>query len=168
MFFLCQTPQNEVRISYEHKDAKWLEYKEAMKALGFENSRELLKKADRFVSGKNDIKNRSEIRDLRNTVKRIQDLNSISVFRLANAFKNIDLIREMIGEDEFTRWIEKSVFNFAVGSEESGHNITGGLIRDKKRSLQPVFIGNGLKSALNSFASTCSLYWHRNRHFKVA
>ena len=120
----------------------------------------------RFVSGKNDIKNRSEIRDLRNTVKRIQDLNSISVFRLANAFKNIDLIREMIGEDEFTRWIEKSVFNFAVGSEESGHNITGGLIRDKKRSLQPVFIGNGLKSALNSFASTCSLYWHRNRHFK--
>ena len=52
VFFLCQTPQNEVRISYEHKDAKWLEYKEAMKALGFENSRELLKKADRFVSGK--------------------------------------------------------------------------------------------------------------------
>ncbi len=42
----------------------------------------------------------------------------------------------------------------AVGSEETGHNITTGILTlpDKKR-LQ-VYSGNGLKSALNTFAST--------------
>ena len=120
----------------------------------------------RFVSGKNNIKDRGEIRKIRNTAGKIKDLNSISVLSLSDAFKNMEIIREMVGEEKFSWWIEKNIFGFAVGSEESGHNITGGLIRDNKGKLQPVFAGNGLKSALNSFASTCSLYWARNRHFK--
>lgn len=42
----------------------------------------------------------------------------------------------------------------AVGSEETGHNITTGFLTlPDKKSLQ-VYSGNGLKSALNTFAST--------------
>ncbi len=42
---------------------------------------------------------------------------------------------------------------FAVGSEETGHNITQGKLRDGENSV-PVFFGNGVKSALNAFAAS--------------
>jgi phosphomannomutase len=42
---------------------------------------------------------------------------------------------------------------FAVGSEETGHNITLGWIDGKAGERLPVFCGNGLKSALNTFAA---------------
>lgn len=44
-------------------------------------------------------------------------------------------------------------FPFAVGSEETGHNITLGWMEDGDERL-PVFCGNGLKSALNTFAAS--------------
>ena len=40
----------------------------------------------------------------------------------------------------------------ALGSEETGHNITLGTLLRKDGSPAPVFFGNGLKSALNTFA----------------
>ena len=43
---------------------------------------------------------------------------------------------------------------FAVGSEETGHNITLGWIEGKGGERLPVFCGNGLKSALNTFAAS--------------
>jgi phosphomannomutase len=47
---------------------------------------------------------------------------------------------------------------FAVGSEETGHNITTGLLDLEKGSQAPVFFGNGLKSALNTFSATEYLF----------
>ena len=43
---------------------------------------------------------------------------------------------------------------FAVGSEETGHNITLGWMDGKDGVRTPVFCGNGLKSALNTFAAS--------------
>jgi phosphomannomutase len=47
---------------------------------------------------------------------------------------------------------------FAVGSEETGHNITSGLLDMEKGGQTPVFFGNGLKSALNTFSATEFLF----------
>jgi phosphomannomutase len=47
---------------------------------------------------------------------------------------------------------------FAVGSEETGHNITTGLLDLEKGGQAPVFFGNGLKSALNTFSATEFLF----------
>ncbi|MDC0188479.1 hypothetical protein OAJ61_01625 [bacterium] len=45
---------------------------------------------------------------------------------------------------------------FAIGSEESGHLITLGQIRSGKL-IRPVYIGNGVKCALNSMAAVLQL-----------
>ena len=42
----------KVKLSYEHKDYAWLDYQEALNRLTFENSKEVLKKADDFLSEK--------------------------------------------------------------------------------------------------------------------
>jgi len=47
---------------------------------------------------------------------------------------------------------------FAVGSEETGHNITSGRLDLESGKSMPVFFGNGLKSALNTFAATEYLF----------
>ncbi len=46
----------------------------------------------------------------------------------------------------------------AVGSEETGHNITLGRLETDDGGAVPVFFGNGLKSALNTFAATETLF----------
>jgi phosphomannomutase len=43
---------------------------------------------------------------------------------------------------------------FAVGSEETGHNITLGWLDTENGKRIAVFFGNGLKSALNTFSAT--------------
>lgn len=50
----------------------------------------------------------------------------------------------------------------AVGSEETGHNITLGRLNTADGRRIPVFCGNGLKSALNTFAATESLLAHQS------
>ncbi len=47
---------------------------------------------------------------------------------------------------------------FAVGSEETGHNITRGWMESAEGERIPVFFGNGLKSALNTFAASQFLF----------
>ncbi|MCF8719515.1 hypothetical protein [Nitrospina gracilis] len=58
---------------------------------------------------------------------------------------------------------------FAVGSEETGHNITLGWMNTQAGGRVPVFCGNGLKSALNTFAATESLLQNKpaNRYYSV-
>ena len=43
---------------------------------------------------------------------------------------------------------------FSIGSEETGHCITEGYLTLKNGSQAPVFFGNGIKSAINTFVST--------------
>jgi len=48
VFYLGETKEKEVKISGEHMGYKWLEYKEALKQLTFDNAKEILKKAHNF------------------------------------------------------------------------------------------------------------------------
>lgn len=50
VFFLAKTGTKEVNLSFEHSKYKWLKFEEALERLTFENTRELLKKARRFLN----------------------------------------------------------------------------------------------------------------------
>ncbi len=49
-FLLAQTETKEIQLSHEHQDYVWLEYKEALKKLTYKNSKDILKKANGFIS----------------------------------------------------------------------------------------------------------------------
>ena len=46
---LAEVFTKEVKLSFEHKDFAWLEYKEALEKLSFKNAKEILKKANNFL-----------------------------------------------------------------------------------------------------------------------
>jgi phosphoglucosamine mutase len=46
------------------------------------------------------------------------------------------------------------MLSFALGSEETGHMVTMGLLEFSNGDRQAVYMGNGLKSAINSLAAT--------------
>lgn len=45
VFYLAETDERDVTISYEHTGFKWLPYEDAMRTLTYENAREVLRKA---------------------------------------------------------------------------------------------------------------------------
>lgn len=47
IFYLAETHQSDVKISFEHVGFVWLPYEEALHLLTFENAKGLLKKANR-------------------------------------------------------------------------------------------------------------------------
>lgn len=51
-FFLAQTETEKVKLSCEHKDYLWLSYQEAINRLTFKKSKEVLRKANDFLSRK--------------------------------------------------------------------------------------------------------------------
>jgi len=51
-FLLAETKEKEVKISWEHIGYKWLPYEEALEQLTFKNAKEILKKANDFLSKK--------------------------------------------------------------------------------------------------------------------
>ena len=51
-FYLTETKIKKVKISREHTGFKWLPFKEAIEQLTFQNAKEILKKAQDFLSGK--------------------------------------------------------------------------------------------------------------------
>jgi len=48
-FYLVKTKEKNVKISWEHIGFQWLPYRAALKQLAFENSKEILKKANKFL-----------------------------------------------------------------------------------------------------------------------
>lgn len=48
-FFLVETKIKEIKLSFEHIGYEWLPFKKAMERLAFENSKEVLKKAEEFL-----------------------------------------------------------------------------------------------------------------------
>lgn len=48
-FYLARTKTNNVKISGEHIDYKWLPYEEALEQLTFKNAKDILKKANQFL-----------------------------------------------------------------------------------------------------------------------
>jgi phosphoglucosamine mutase len=81
---------------------------------------------------------------LKKRLARLKQSHALDVSALQKLEEQIDQAR--IGNHGFRD------FPFAVGSEETGHNITLGWM-DGGEPL-PVFCGNGLKSALNTFAAS--------------
>ena len=51
-FFLAETKTKEVKISREHIGYKWLPYEQALEQITFKNAKEILKKANDFLSRK--------------------------------------------------------------------------------------------------------------------
>jgi bis(5'-nucleosidyl)-tetraphosphatase len=58
VFFLAESREGEVKLSFEHKGFKWLGIEEALAQLTFDNSREILRKAEDFL----DRENKSNLR----------------------------------------------------------------------------------------------------------
>jgi len=56
VYFLAKTDKKEIKISWEHKGYEWLTFEEAMKRLKFENTKEILKKANNFLKSKSNLK----------------------------------------------------------------------------------------------------------------
>jgi 8-oxo-dGTP pyrophosphatase MutT (NUDIX family) len=48
-FFLAETKEKNVQISFEHIGYEWLPFEEAMERLTFQNAKEILKKANSFI-----------------------------------------------------------------------------------------------------------------------
>jgi phosphomannomutase len=82
---------------------------------------------------------------LKKKLARLKKSTALDVSALQKLETQIDQAR--IGNHGFRN------FPFAVGSEETGHNITLGWMEEGDERL-PVFCGNGLKSALNTFAAS--------------
>jgi bis(5'-nucleosidyl)-tetraphosphatase len=49
VYFLAETAEVEVNISFEHKNFEWLPYGAALERLTYENARDLLRKADHHL-----------------------------------------------------------------------------------------------------------------------
>ena len=50
IFFLAKTNEKKISLSHEHNDFVWLEYNDALKKTTFENAKNVLTKANEFLS----------------------------------------------------------------------------------------------------------------------
>tara|TARA_B100001750_G_scaffold186751_1_gene156056 strand:- start:157 stop:576 length:420 start_codon:yes stop_codon:yes gene_type:complete len=50
VFFLAKTDEKNIKLSHEHNDYLWLEYNDALKKTTFENAKNVLSKANEFLS----------------------------------------------------------------------------------------------------------------------
>ncbi len=48
-YYIFETKTRQVKLSREHDDFAWLEYKDALKRITFENARKVLRKAHKFI-----------------------------------------------------------------------------------------------------------------------
>lgn len=48
-FLLAETKEKKVKLSFEHKDFKWLPFEEALEQITHKNTQEILKKANSFL-----------------------------------------------------------------------------------------------------------------------
>jgi phosphomannomutase len=83
---------------------------------------------------------------LKKRLARLKQSDALDVSALQKLETQIDQAR--IGDGGFRD------LPFAVGSEETGHNITLGWMDGGQEEGMPVFCGNGLKSALNTFTAS--------------
>ncbi len=50
-YYLAETKEKNVKLSFEHDDFKWCNYEEGLKLIKFSNTKNILKKANNFLSG---------------------------------------------------------------------------------------------------------------------
>ena len=51
-FYLAETKTEKIKLSHEHIDCRWLEYKKAHKLLTYEQTKKVLEKANKFLTEK--------------------------------------------------------------------------------------------------------------------
>ncbi len=49
VFYLAETQAKNAKLSSEHKEYKWLEFEKALKQITYKTSKDVLKKADKFL-----------------------------------------------------------------------------------------------------------------------
>ena len=49
-YYLAETNQKQVKLSFEHLDHKWSNYEDSMRLITFENSKEILKKGNEIIN----------------------------------------------------------------------------------------------------------------------
>ena len=49
-YYLAETNQKQVKLSFEHLEYKWSDYEDSMKLITFENSKEILKKGNEIIN----------------------------------------------------------------------------------------------------------------------
>ena len=49
-YYLAETNQKQVKLSFEHLDYKWSNYEDSIKLITFENSKEILKKGNEIIN----------------------------------------------------------------------------------------------------------------------
>ena len=49
ILYLTETKRKRIKLSFEHCDYLWLSFKEALEKLTYENSKEILKKANQYL-----------------------------------------------------------------------------------------------------------------------
>ena len=77
-------------------------------------------------------------------------LNVLNLEKLESELSEFDKIKYKAEPPQST---EKNTL-FSIGNEETGHCITEGHLTLKNKKQVPVFLGNGIKSAINTFVST--------------
>jgi phosphoglucosamine mutase len=80
-------------------------------------------------------------------VQKKESLNVLKIEELDSELNQFLEIKEGLISDN------KNDF-FSIGSEETGHCITEGYLSLKNEKQVPVFFGNGIKSAINTFVAT--------------
>ncbi|MBI2148262.1 NUDIX domain-containing protein [Candidatus Woesearchaeota archaeon] len=50
-YYLAETKNKEVKISFEHDDFRWCNFEDALKLIKFSNTKNVLKKANEFLTG---------------------------------------------------------------------------------------------------------------------
>lgn len=49
IFLLAETKTERIKLSFEHSDSVWMEFEEAVRKVTYDNGRDVLKKADKFL-----------------------------------------------------------------------------------------------------------------------
>ncbi len=89
------------------------------------------------------------------------EVDGEAISRLATAIQQIGQGSEQtkgIHKEIMAELLTPGRLKFAIGSEESGHQVTLGYVCTKAGKQIPVFAGNGLKSAMNTLVALRSLY----------
>ncbi len=49
IYFLAETKKETIKVSHEHTDFKWVNFDQAMKLIPYKNTREIVRKAKKFI-----------------------------------------------------------------------------------------------------------------------
>jgi len=96
----------------------------------------------------------------KNKIAKLLDEIETILNKGTSSIKDLIVIYDKLCKFKVPKSIENSDNKciFSVGAEETGHNITEGFLEMPDGKIESIFAGNGLKSAVNTYAATHYLY----------